>query len=727
MAFERVAVTGVGVVSALGYGAAATFDRLVAGERGIRELRLFDALDARCRLAAEVPDLDVRAVAPPDEAEHWSRSDALAVLAAREALAQAGARGGRLGVSLGGTTGGMLETEGGLLAGPLDRVEPARVEPLLSYPLDVTTERVGRAVGAVRFSTVCAACASGALALVEAVEWLASGSVERVIAGGSDGLCRLTFFGFDSLGALATEPCRPFDRRRAGLSLGEAAAFLVLERESTARARGAEILAFLSGAATGAEAHHITHPEPSGAHASKLVRRALSSAGLGPSDIDYVNAHGTGTLQNDAMEAKALLDALGGEAGRVFVSSSKGQLGHTLGAAGAVEAVACVLALQRGVVPPTGGLEEPEVPGLRHVFTRGVPAPLRSALSGSFGFGGTGAVLVFEQAAAARREQRRDRARAVAITGACAVSAAGVLASTQACEQLLGGARGSGGPIAPDPLAALDPERSRRFDRHAALVTLGAERALADAAAAPEGIGLVVGTAFGSVERSVRFVLRAADRGVRRANPADFPHLVASASSGNGSIYLGLTGAALCCSDGAASYAAALASALAFLATGQAGAVLAGGAEGFDPVVAEVLGKASGAPRSEGAGFVLLEGAEAAQARGARVLSWIEGSWLAPFGSRLDDCVRAPSSTRCRVVIDAPSAELGRALDASRWGASARSSVVEAAGLHEALGALALVTAVGLIAGEAADEVLVASMGRVGPRLTLLCREEPRR
>ena len=724
MAFERVAVTGVGVVSALGYGAARTFERLVAGERGISALRLFDPLDARCRLAAEVPDLDVRAVAPRGEAADWSRSDAMAVLAAREAL---GAARGRLGVSLGGTTGGMLETEAELLSGPLDRIDPKRVRRLLSNPLDVTTERVARAVGATLVSTVCAACSSGALAVVEAVDWLMSGRVERVLAGGADGLCRLTFFGFDALGALSSEPCRPFDRRRAGLSLGEGAAFLLLEREATARERGAEILGFLSGVATGAEAHHITHPEPSGEHAAKLMARALSSAGLTARDIDYVNAHGTGTVQNDAMEARALLASLGAEASRVFVSSTKGQLGHTLGAAGALEAVACVLALREGVVPPTSGLEEPETPGLRHVLTRGVRAPLRAAISGSFGFGGTGGVLVFEHAGEARRERRREARRAVAITGACSVSPGGALTSVETALRLLAGPRALGGPLEPDPLSALDPERSRRFDRHAALVTRGAEGALADGRLAGGGVGLAVGTSFGSVERSVRFVARAAERGVRRANPADFPHLVASASSGNGSIYLGLTGAALCSSDGFGSSAAALASAASFLELGQARAFLAGGAEGFDPLVVEVLGSPPEAPRAEGAGFVLLESSEAARARGARVLAWLGGAWLVPWGQPLAEFTPAPKlAARALLLEDGSSPGALRALAESAWARVERRSVAPASGVHEALGAIALVTAVGTIANGQADEVLVVSAGRVGLRLTLIAASEPR-
>jgi 3-oxoacyl-[acyl-carrier-protein] synthase II len=206
--FPRVAVTGLGVVSALGLHANATFSRLLSGERGIRPLALFDPLDARARVAAEILGLDVAAIAPVG-AQGWSRTDAMALVAAREALGSSSPSGTRLGISVGGTTGGMLETEAGLLEGPLDRIDPGRVRRLLDHPLDRTARRLAGVLGARTHATLCAACASGAIAIARAVHWLTSGRVDRVLAGGADGLCRLTFFGFDSLGALDPEPCRP--------------------------------------------------------------------------------------------------------------------------------------------------------------------------------------------------------------------------------------------------------------------------------------------------------------------------------------------------------------------------------------------------------------------------------------------------------------------------------------------------------------------------------------
>ena len=725
---ERVAVTGVGAVSALGHGARATFEALVDGARGFGPVTLFDAADARARIAAEVRGLDVRAIAPRDEADDFSRTDALALAAAREALGAAGAPRVPFGVSLGGTTGGMLETEQFLLAGPLDRIDASRAARLLSHPLDLTTDRVARALGGASLrSTLCAACSSSALAIVQGAAWLLEGRVDLVLAGGADGLCRLTFFGFDALGALDVTPCRPFDRERQGLGLGEGAAFLCLERESAALARGAEILAVLSGTATGADAHHITHPEPSGARAAELLGRALAAAGLAAGDLDYVNAHGTGTQQNDAMEARALHRALGDQASRVLVSSAKGQLGHTLGAAGALEAVVTVLALKAQIAPATAGLETPEDPTLGHVLGGARRVPLRAAASCSFGFGGTGAVLVLESPDAPLRERPERGSARVVVTGLAALGAFGEVGPRGAGRALERAPLTATARLEPQPLAELDPERSRRFDPSAALVTRLAERALAHAELAPAGVGLSAGTAFGAVERSVRFVLRVAARGVRRANPAEFPHLVASAASGNASIYLGLTGPAFGVAGGGGSADAAVAAAASWLRLGDARAFVAGAAEGFDPIVAEVLGDRETAEgmlsRSEGGGFLVLEAERVARERRAPILALLRGSWELGRGSGWP--VPPPErGSRAVVIATCLSGALASELTASPWGRSTRRSVLPATGFHEAVSGVALATAAALVAAGAADEVLTVTQAEHAAWATLFSRPE---
>jgi 3-oxoacyl-[acyl-carrier-protein] synthase II len=712
VAVDRIAVTGVGIVSALGVGADATFRRLLAGERGFSPIREFDPKNARCRFAAVVEGMDIAAIAPRAERATWSRTDALALPAAREALSQARFSSGRLGVAHAGTTGAMLETERDLVA-PSASPQPERALRFLTDPLCATTERLVRTFGAGAVSsTVCAACASSAIAIVQASEWIRRGVVDVALAGGADALCALTFFGFESLGALDPEPCRPFDVGRRGLSLGEAGAFLVLERESRARARDASILAFLTGAATGAEAHHVTHPEPSGERAAALVRRAIEGARLAPADVDYVNAHGTGTLPNDRMEALALRSALGEAAPNAYVSSSKAQLGHTLGAAAALEAAITVLALSRGRVPATAGLEMPEDPLLRHVRGSSLAAPLRAALSCSFGFGGTGAVLLFETSTAEPRALPNTATRVV-VTGACAIGPRGFDSGAALATYLDPEPRAAVAPYELDPRSLLDPTRSRRFDRAAALVTAVVGRALSDAGTSEASSGLVMGTAFGSVERSVRFVEKALLGGPRVASPAEFPHLVVSAASGNASIYLGLKGPVFAVSDRETSAESALSAAVSLLVAGQATAFVAGAAEAFDPLVQAIHpklgGRAATSERGEGAAFLVVENEAAALARGARVLARVVGPFAVAEGESGADFWPPSPRGRAEVVTGALSRALEAVLERSPWGAPPRRSVLPASGCHEASGAFALAAAVSLVASGRADEALAVS------------------
>jgi 3-oxoacyl-[acyl-carrier-protein] synthase II len=706
---ERIAITGLGVVSALGLGREESFRRLCAGERGIGPVSLFDTAGLRAQIAAEVRGLDVAALAPRGEAADWSRSDALAFVAAREALAHAGhVEGGPLGLALGGTTGGMYETERALASLPKGQIQPHDARRLLDFPLAVSVERVARALGSVVCSaTVCSACSSGAVAIALAASWLLSGRVPRVVAGGVDGLCQLTFTGFNALGAVDPKPCRPFDVSRAGLTLGEGAACLVLELESAARERGAPIIAFLSGWAVGSEAHHVTHPEPSGERAAAVLRDALATAGLEPSAIDYVNAHGTGTVQNDAMEARALARVFGSELERVWLSSSKAQIGHTLGAAGAIEAAITALAIQRGQLPPTAGLEQPEVPELRHVRAPNQRATLRAALSSSFGFGGACAVLAFESADARARPLPWSGPASVVVSGAANFGSSG-LSSGAGCASSLSEAD-PGAPTAPaDPLSLLDAERSRRFGRASAMVVATAERALRDAGCPAAATGLVVGSAFGDVDRSVRFLQKLFEQGPKFASPAEFPQLIASTSSGNASLYLGLRGPCLSVSEFGTSGQSAVSVARSLLDLGLSEHILAGAAEAHDPIVDGVLG----AERGEGGGFVLLEDEATASARGHTPLARIVlHRALRGDAARAFEELGAPAapSEACVIRGRLPSPIAG-ALARSAWGRVMAFELPARAGYHEALGAFGLSFAAAQIAsGGAAQALLVTA------------------
>jgi 3-oxoacyl-[acyl-carrier-protein] synthase II len=699
---ERIAVTGVGMVSALGQTASSTFDALLEGRRGVAPIALFDPGDVRSKLVGEVKGLRVADVAPREQLEDFSRTDAMAVLAAREATARARMpAGARVGIALGGTTGGMFETEGVLSSPELETLPQSRAERLVSYPLSASLLRVSEAVGGARISrSICSACSGGAIALVQGAAWLLRDEVDFALAGGADGLCRLTVLGFNALGATDPELCRPFDRARAGLNLGEGAAVLVLERESSALARGAEVLAWLDGFAVGAEAHHITHPDPSAACAVRLMQRALARAGRTAGELDYVNAHGTGTQQNDVMEGRALLEVLGGAAERVWVSSSKAQLGHSLGASGALEAAITVLAVERGALPPSVGLSDPELPGLRYVQRPQTSQRITAALSSSFGFGGMSCVLAFaasdSAAPPAKGVSKRVYLRSTAIAH-----------EAQALEQ------------------SLDPDRSRRFDHASAFAASGAVQVLGGAAA--RGVGLVLGTAFGNVERTMAFLGRAAQRGPRHVPPAEFPHLVPSAPAGNASVYAGLSGPVFAVSDLAQSGEAALAAGADLLELGVAERCVVGAIAPRDAIVERVLGPllgpgAGSARRGEGAGFVLLEAHAAAPADGVALLHRCSGPLLPVRGlSALP--APGPSSS---VVLGAATPELREALAISEWHTAPVSDVVAERGYHEALGAVALATAFELLrSAENVSSVLVLSGGPADFTAFILGRAAP--
>lgn len=718
----RIWVTGLGMVSPLARGAAATMDRLLAGDRAIGPLTLFRLEGSRVDIAAEVRDLRVEEVAPPGEEEGWSRTDALSVLAAREALAHAGLdpRAAPVDLALGGTTAGMFETETPLAE--LSR-DPGAIAPLglmLSHPLSSTADHVSAALGPFRMvRSLCSACSGGANAILLGAAWIRAGRSGCVLAGGADGLCRLTYAGFGSLGALSPEPCRPFDRRRNGLNLGEAAAFLVLESEEHARARGAKPIVELRGWAVGAEGHHITNPESSGASAARVMRAALSRGGLGPGDVDYVNAHGTATPLNDAMETAALKLCLGDDAARVTVSSAKGQIGHTLAAAGAVEAAITAMAIARDVIPPTVGLDEVDPAcDLPHV-TAARPAEIRAAMSDSFGFGGTDTVLVFADAeafppppVAALRE--------VVVTGAATVGPLGVFGAEGTLAYLDPGPPPPPGHIPFHAADHLDVARARRLDRAGKLTTAAIARVIADAALPTEGeaserVGAIVGSAFGSVDGSTAFMRRVYDKGAKFASPADFPNLVPSSPVGHASIYLGLRGPVLATSDLEATAEASIVTAAELIAAGEGAAIFAGSAEEASPMIERCLGPVCSGitdrgARSEGAAVVLLEAADHAAARGAKVLARVAwwSSWRGAHDVELGEA--PPPGPGAAVFFGREDERLLHVLAGSPWAAVPRWKLAARAGDHEGTGGFAAAAAVAAIAAGRVESALVVGV-----------------
>jgi 3-oxoacyl-[acyl-carrier-protein] synthase II len=741
-------VTGLGLVTPLGVGVEATWARLVRGDRAIRPIERFDVGGQRVGLAGEVDGVDV-------PSPGWSRTSAMAATAAEEAMRGAGldVRRGRVGLVVGGTTGGMFETEQ-LLARL--HAEPGCREMLagmLAHPLTATGDRLDERLGPfARVRTLSSACSSGANALVVAAGWLLAGDVDAVVAGGTDGLCRLTVSGFNALGAIDPEPCRPFDRRRRGTSLGEGAGFLVIERAESARARGAAPIAELAGWALGSEAHHITNPAPDGAVVASLIEQAVRRAGLSPRDVDYVNAHGTGTQRNDAMEAAALARALGSEVARIPVSSSKGQIGHALGAAGAIEAAITALVVARRTLVPTAGLDQPDPAlGLVHVPHVGREVSrVRAALSNAFGFGGMDTVLVFADAARAEGAMLRAGERApvraasspsghaatpLGITGAAVLGPWGLL-GTAGCGSLLARDHEPGAPVDPD--TRLDPMRARRLDRAARLGAVVVEHALREAGGGGAGsvtpgdgagTGLVLGSAFGNVDGSAAFLHRIFEKGPRSASPAEFPNLVPSSPVGHVSIYAGLTGPAFATADLATSGESAFAQAVQLLVAGEATRVVAGAIEPKGDVVAGMLAtlfahapSPGGAVRSDVAAALVVESEAEARQRGVRIVAHVRQvlEWRGKPPARGE--LLAPRGERAEVLLARAHAGVGPLLEGSAWSGCVRLACAPAVGESDALGAVAIAIAVGRIATGQTDEALVLGLTAARGHAVVLAR-----
>lgn len=386
----------MGVVSSIGWSPDETWEAIRREKRGFRPLTCLDSPIFRGTHMGEVAE-DPAGRSGLDEG---SRTDHLAMYAARQAFADGDlgslsqAALADVGLVLGITTGGLTTTEiylQGLLKTGVPDFDLMRFHECSTAGRTVA-DQLG--LGGIQTS-VSTACASAATALSTARDYIQAGEADIILAGGVDSLSRLTVNGFNSLMIHDSDGCRPFDINRKGMTLGEGAGVLVLENEEAARSRGARIYARLAGAGSSCDAYHATAPAPGGAGILQAMRRALDEAELTPGDVDYVNAHGTGTRENDAAEAAALRTLFGGEI--PLVSSTKGYHGHTLAAAGAIEAIICILALNRGEVPKNLGLEEadPEI-GLSLVAST-CPAALRVAMSNSVGFAGNNCVLVFDK------------------------------------------------------------------------------------------------------------------------------------------------------------------------------------------------------------------------------------------------------------------------------------------------------------------------------------------
>jgi 3-oxoacyl-[acyl-carrier-protein] synthase II len=401
---RAVVVTGMGAVTPLGGDLASTWNALIAARDADAPLDLFDTSGCRCHRAAsatlpDLPGYSAKALG------RFSRATRLALPAAREALASAGlldpagkSRLASLPISVSTTAGGMGLGED-FFRGVLAHRRAHLFDQVARYLPQQQVLDLQRELGFAGHSFIVAnACASGANALGHAADLIATGEADCVLAGGFEALTELVFVGFDCLQATSTDKCRPFDVHRSGLLLGEAAAFLVLESRAHAEARGAAPLAHLSGYAHTTDLFHLTQPEPSGAALVAVMREAAQQADVAPAQLAYINAHGTATVINDTAEASAYRAFLGEAPTPVRISSTKAAIGHTLGAAGAIEALFALQTLRTGRIPPQLNLQKPlpEMASLLAGRDETVSATAH-VMSVNLGFGGSNAALLFSR------------------------------------------------------------------------------------------------------------------------------------------------------------------------------------------------------------------------------------------------------------------------------------------------------------------------------------------
>ncbi len=413
-ATRRVVVTGMGAVSALGNDVASTWDGLVAGRSGIRTIERFDPSRVASKIAAEVKDFDASGVLDRKDQRRTDRYIQFGLVAGREALDHAGLPGRmdgalaeRTGVILGSGLGGVTTLFDNVLV--MAERGPDRISPFF-IPMGIANVGAGQVAIAFgplgpNFATV-SACATGAHAIGEAWETIRRGDADVMLAGGAEAaIHEAVVGGFASMKALSTRnddpvgASRPFDQGRDGFVIGEGGGILVLEALEHAEARGAEPLAELVGYGATADASHITLPAPGGIGAVRATRRALEKAGIDASEVDHLNAHATSTAEGDRAELQAIRTIFGDHAPAVTVTANKSMLGHTLGAAGALELIAVVQVLRTGIVPPTINLAAPDSDGAGLDLTPNVAArhDIRVAVNNSFGFGGQNAALVFRK------------------------------------------------------------------------------------------------------------------------------------------------------------------------------------------------------------------------------------------------------------------------------------------------------------------------------------------
>lgn len=670
-------ITGLGIVAAPGINATEVWRAVADGACGLKPLGLFPSPRYGQVPVGEIRH-DLAALGAP---LRGSRSDKLGWLAARDALRDARLNPAefaeRTGVLLGCSVGGSFDSEQfliNLMRRGIMRPRPTRFHECASA-IEVIADGFGLYGPGLAVAT---ACSSGALAIAAAAEMIQTGAADIMLAGGTDSLSRTTWSGFHSLLLVDAQGCRPFDVTRAGMSFGEGAAVLILENEETARRRGATIIARLTGWGASCDGHHATQPHPEGAGALAAMRGALRKAGLPPEAIGYVNAHGTGTRDNDLAEARALKTLFGSRVPPF--SSTKRIFGHALAASGALEAVVCLEALRRQQLPPNPGFVEmdPDI-GLAPVATRR-PASLTHVMSNSFGFGGNNAALIFSRPDVTP-QTRPLSPGPVAIVG-LGLTGPGPVAM-----------RAVAPPMPPDELpvhscgqldtSTLTPNQRRRLSRIIQMALLAARRC---APVANQRVAIALGSGLGSLDEGSIVLENWIAKEEREPMPARFPGSVHNAAAAQIAIDLNAHGLNSAPTAGNISFEGALWQGLCQLAGDEADVALVGGVDELNKYPLGI-GKRWGfwsnkVKPGEGAMLAQIAPAEKTNSPLARVTAIRLGRYRRPFaaGREVDWIAAGLDLSRVQVVftgaggwaaLDGPyhavvtglSAKAGRALE----------------------------------------------------------------
>ncbi len=630
---RSVVVTGLGAVTPLGADFPTTWRRLVAGEDAAAPVTLFDVSGCRCKQGAEarlpdLPDLTAK------QLSRLSRASRLALPAAREALAAARLLDGngcsqlkRLTLSVSTTGGGMAWGEQFLRAMAAQQRGPQEFFHIARYQAQHQAHDLQQHLGfRGSIAIIANACASGANAIGQGADLIRGGDCDCVLAGGFEALTELIYVGFDCLQAMSPERCRPFDVARNGLMLGEAAAFVVLESESHARARRANIICELAGYGHGTDLHHLTQPHPNGTAAVAAMRQAIDQAECAVVDIGYVNAHGTGTPLNDTSECAAFAAVFGNGEGippRLRISSTKAAIGHTLGAAGSIEALFAIAALRTGQLPPNLNVRQPEPRVAANLVAaneqkREMPA----TLSVNLGFGGSNAALLFKR----YEEQTDSSPRPLASDPPTrssgldlAICGTGVVLPSLASQRMKGLNTASGEhdvfcvDLTQEPLATLQSEaRVRRASPITLFMLAAARQALAGVPTLDrDRLGIVAAFNTGVVVPTRRFFEGVLKSGQRFASPNVFPETVFNSATSHVAAVLGVAGPSYSLVSDDAAWVSAIRLARNWLINGLVDHALVLGATELDPIAIDAYACGGWLPPHGKTGFVPSEGAGA--------------------------------------------------------------------------------------------------------------------